>query len=110
MCYLLRQQQAEVQAVDPIATPGKPTVRPRWAGAALMLIGGLAVAAALVDSQPQPGSVAVQQVAAPVPTSTTAAAVTAGSGATQVSLPADDGVPSSTGILKAGAGSCHHGM
>ena len=109
MCYLHRQQQDPVHAVDPVATPGQPTVRPRWAGAALLLIGGLAVAAALVEAPPPTGTT-VQEVAAPVPTSTTAAAMPVGAGSTQVSLPADDGVPSAIGIVKAGAGDCHHGM
>ena len=107
MCYLVRQPatEGELGAVPP--TPGSDRVRPRWAGAAVAtVIGGLALAALVAPSPTQP-----PQSAAPLAARTGSVPVEPASAIERTSLPADDGVPTSTpDVARAGIGPCHHGL
>jgi hypothetical protein len=114
MCYLVRQQQAEAAPGGSVEPPGFGSVRPRWVGAAAaMLIGGLAVAAALVTTPSQAPQVqSAREAGAPLPVATRSTPLPAAAGGVeQTALPMDDGVPgSSTEMVKAGAGGCSHGL
>lgn len=116
MCYLVRQQQPEAQAGGVAQPPrGFDATRPRWAGAAaLTLLGGLAVAAALVTTPsmaPQLQGARESGAVLPVAAQSPSRSTTGGGAVEQTSLPMDDGVPSSgTDVVKAGAGHCHHGL
>jgi len=115
MCYLVRQQQAEAEPGGVAQQPrGFDGTRPRWIGAAAVtLIGGLAVAAALVTTPSMaPQLQGAQQSGAPLPVAARTPALPVGGGSVeQTSLPMDDGVPASgTDVVKAGAGNCHHGL
>lgn len=109
MCYLVRERQAGM------AEPGGATVppsidrlRPRWAGAiAAALIGGVAVAALVAPSTP-PLSTVKDSARAPLVSS--APAVPTATVVEQGSAPVDDGVPTSSDVVKAGLGHCDHGL
>ena len=111
MCYLVRQPatEAELGAVPP--TPGSDRVRTRWAGvAAATVVAGLALAA-LVAPSPTAPLTQPPQSAAPMAARTGSVPVEPASAFERTSLPADDGVPTSTpDVARAGIGPCHHGL
>lgn len=112
MCYLVRQQQPELEVGGIASPPRVPSVRPRWAGAgAALVFGGLALAGALLTTPsmaPQSHDAKERGAALPVAGRTTQ--VPAG-GVQETSLQMDDGVPTSTTDMpKASAGHCHHGL
>jgi hypothetical protein len=119
MCYLVRHQQPEAK-LNPAETPPKiGSVRPRWIGAAAaMLIGGLAVAAALVSQPSAPPSVKSQDLAATAPLNSSSVRLSSFESASrqssQVVLPTalapDDDVPAASDVAKAGLGHCEHGL
>jgi hypothetical protein len=112
MCYLVRHHQAGAseggRAPQP---PSLDRVRPRWVGAVgAALIGGLAVAAIVAPSSTSP-PVRDRESAAPAPiTSSAAAAVPMAAVVEAGSPPADDGVPGTSDVAKAGMGHCEHGL
>jgi hypothetical protein len=113
MCYLVRQQQPEGAPPPGPQSSGSPGLRPRWIGAAaLTLVGGAALAAALVSLPPawQPQESAIES-GAPAPVATRPTEVPMGGGVEQTSLQIDDGVPTSTkDVAKSGAGYCNQGL
>ena len=112
MCYLVRQQQPEPERGGVTPPSGFERMRPRWAGATVaMVIGGLAIAAAVLLPPPSAARLEVQERAALAPVTPRATLVpTATPVADQRTLPADDGVPGTPDVAKAGAGPCHHGL
>ncbi|HXD43227.1 MAG TPA: hypothetical protein VN649_21870 [Ramlibacter sp.] len=110
MCYLIRQTQSETERGGSVPSPGLDRLRSRWIGAAAaLLVGGVAVAALVGGPATPPAQTKDSASAAPVVSRT--AAVPTAAGVEQVSLPADDGVPtSSSDVVKAGLGHCHHDM
>ena len=112
MCYLVRQHQAGAgEGASAPQPPSVDRVRPRWAGAvAAALIGGLAVAAIIAPSTTSTPTLRDRESAAPAPIATSAAPVPM-AGVVETGLaPADDGVPSTSDVAKAGIGQCHHGL
>jgi hypothetical protein len=111
MCYLAREQQAHEPAATAVPSPGPDRVRPRWAGVlAFGVIGGIAMAA-LVAPSPTAKVPDVQARGAAFPVAAQAATVPAAGTLEKVTLPADDGVPTSTSdTMKAGIGPCHHDL
>jgi len=111
MCYLVRHHQAG--AAEGGTAPQPPSldrVRPRWIGAAAAaLIGGLAVAA-IVTPTSTSAPVRDTQAAAPIATSAAVAVPVAAVVEPGSSVPADDGVPTSSDVAKSGMGECHHGL
>jgi hypothetical protein len=112
MCYLVRQHQPEGAPGSAPQPSGSSGLRPRWIGAAAFtLIGGAALAAALVSLPPawQPYQGAVEP-GAPAPVAARPADMPAGA-VEQTSLQMDDDVPASTkDVAKSGAGHCSHGL
>lgn len=111
MCYLLRDQQAAA-AESSSATPAPGAQRPRrWAGAVTaMLIAGLAVAALLAPAPTSPfSSTRTDAAPAPIAARSVAMPLTPVAERGSASTP-DDGVPSPSEGLKAGIGSCDHGL
>lgn len=110
MCYLVRQHQAEAKGGS-ASLPRGEGLRPRWiAAGALTLLGGLAVAAALVAAPPKPLLAQAQDRAAPARPAATAAAVPLAAAVEQLSLPTDDGVPTNSNLVQSGTGQCDHGL
>jgi hypothetical protein len=112
MCYLVREQQAA--AAESGAAPIPPSfdgLRPRWVGAAgAVLVGGLALAA-LVAPTSTSRLAELKMSGAPMPIAARADKLPTAAGASQTSLPMDDGVPTAASETpKAGLGNCHHGM
>jgi hypothetical protein len=107
MCYRVHERQTDAQPSGTIAPPLPDRVRTRWVGvAAATLVGGLAMAA-LVAPSPLLKS---DDAGAPARLAAKAGAVPATPVIERTSLPADDGVPTSTDVVKAGLGDCHHGL
>jgi hypothetical protein len=108
MCYLVHERQAGSQAEGAALPPFPERLRPRWVGAAaLMLAGGLAVAALVTpNSQTELAratEAAVAARAANTPGVPAKPVVEQGAGL-------DDGVPGPAEVSKAWAGNCHHGL
>jgi hypothetical protein len=112
MCYLVRQLPSELPASDAVAAPPLPSLRPRWAGAAAAtLVGGLALAAALVSPQAGPErQTPTRATGAPAPVAARSSNLPATGGVEQTSLPMDDGVPTAADKSRAGFGHCHEGL
>ena len=111
MCYLVRQQQPELEVGGVLPPPG--VVRPRWAGAgAIAVCGGLALAGALLTTPSMaPQAHDAKERAATVPAAERATQLPTGGSVHEASLQMDDGVPSSTtDTPRAAAGNCHHGL
>jgi hypothetical protein len=111
MCYLVREQPAgAAERGGATLPPSIDGLRPRWIGAgAAALIGGLALAAFVAPPLAAPPGSARDAVA-PAPVATLTVAVPTAGVAERGALPADDGVPTTTDVVKAGAGPCHHGL
>jgi hypothetical protein len=111
MCYLVRQQEAEAKAGPSAQPSGTEGFRSRWAGAgAIALIGGIALAGALVTTPSMAPQVpSAKDSGAPLPIAARSTQLPAGGGVQETSLQVDDGVPG-TEVSKAGAGNCHHGL
>jgi hypothetical protein len=113
MCYLVRQQQPELE-VGGVAQPTTlPSLRPRWAGAgAVAVFGGLALAGALLTTPSMaPQAHDAKERGAPLPVAERSTQLPAGGGVQETSLQMDDGVPTSTTDMpRASAGNCHHGL
>jgi hypothetical protein len=113
MCYLVRQQQPELE-VGGVAPPrGLPDLRPRWAGAgAIAVFGGLALAGALLTTPSMaPQAHDAKDRGAALPVAERSAQLPAGGSVQETSLQMDDGVPTSTSdVPRASAGHCHHGL
>jgi hypothetical protein len=108
MCYLVRQHQAEAGRESP-ATPPSFNVRPRWIGAAAAtLVGGLALAAFVAPSSAP--LLSAREAAAPAPIVARTTPVPVAAVVEQVSTGVDDGVPTSSDVVKAGTGPCHHDL
>jgi hypothetical protein len=113
MCYLVRQQQPELEVGGISQPPSFPSVRPRWAGAgAIAVFGGLALAGALLTTPSMaPQAHDAKDRGAPLATAQRATQLPAGGSVQETSLQMDDGVPTSVGDTpKASAGHCHHGL
>ena len=113
MCYLVRQQQPQLEVGGVAQPPSVPGVRPRWAGAgAIAVFGGLALAGALLTTPSMaPQAHDVKERGAPTPIAERSAQLPVGGGVQDTSLPMDDGVPTSAADgPKAFAGHCHHGL
>ena len=113
MCYLVRQQQPELETGGVASPPQVPGVRPRWAGAgAIALFGGLALAGALLTTPSMaPQAHDARDRAAPLPVAERSTQLPTGGGVRETALQMDDGVPTSmTDVPKASAGHCHHGL
>ena len=109
MCYLVRHQQAEAGRASPVTPPSFDGLSPRWIGAAAAtLIGGLALAAFVAPSSTP--LLSAKEPAAPAPITARAAPMPLVPVVEQGSAGADDGVPTSSDVVKAGIGPCHHGM
>jgi hypothetical protein len=111
MCYLVREKQAEAaERGGATLPPSLNRLRPRWAGAvAAALIGGLAVAALVAPPSTPP--LLNTKDSAPAPLASRAVTVPAAAVVEQGSaLPVDDGVPSTSDVVKAGMGHCDHGL
>ena len=111
MCYLVRQQQPELEPGGVAQPPGMPAVRPRWAGAAIATaFGGLALAGALLATPSMaPQQRSAKDAGAPLPVAEKSTQLPAGGGMKDTALPMDDGVPSdSNEVTKASVGHCHH--
>jgi hypothetical protein len=108
MCYLVREQQARAaERGGATLPPSFDRLRPRWIGAvAAALIGGLAVAALVAPPSTSP-LLNTKDSAAPAPLASRAEAVPTAAVVGQGSAPLDDGVPSSSDMVKAGMGHCH---
>ena len=108
MCHFVREQQAAAEAGPGAPVAGTDFLRPpKWAGAAaLALVGGLALAA-YVDLRP-PAAEAQARTAAPEVSPAAAAPRVAEP--TAGLLPVDDDVPTPGGMVRAGAGPCHHDL
>jgi hypothetical protein len=111
MCYLIREQQAGAsEARGATLPPSIDRLRPRWIAAlAAALIGGVAVAALVAPPSTSPllktkDSAPAVSLASGVAVPTAAAALERGS------APLDDGVPSTSDVVKAGLGHCTHGL
>lgn len=105
MCYLVRHHPAETAGARATPPGSSEASRPRWAAAgALALMAGLAVAA----FAPPAGTDSAQAAAAPV--AAAAPPVPAGAVVEQVTLGADDGVPSGGEQAKASSGHCHESL
>lgn len=119
MCYLIRHQQAEAE-LSPTATPPSPGhLRPRWIGAAAFaLVGGLAVAAAMVTQPPAAPRLEAKDLAATAPVNSTPvqpsslerASLQSSNAMAPNSLAPDDDVPVASGAEKATFGHCEHGL
>jgi len=111
MCYLVRERQAGAAQPGGAALPPSPgRLRPRWAAAAVAaLIGGLAMAALVAPPAKAP-LLSATDSAPLAPVVSRAAAVPAAAGVEHGSAPFDDGLPSTSDVVKAGAGPCHHGL
>ena len=110
MCYLVHERQAEPQPGRAALPPLSERLRPRWAGAAAMLlVGGLAVAALVTPSSQTELARATEAalLTTVVARSTTVPGVPA-TPVVEQGAGVDDGVPGSD--LKASAGNCHHGL
>jgi hypothetical protein len=111
MCYLVHERQAGSPSGRAVPPAFPERLRPRHAAAAVLMAGGLAVAA-LVTPASQTEQARATEAAIPV-------AVTARS-ATTPGVPVrpvveqgaglDDGVPGPAEMSKASAGNCHHGL
>ena len=114
MCYLVRQQQPATEAGPAVQPPGSQGLGQRWAGAtAFLLLGGLALAGALVTTPSQAPQVKARESGAPQPVAARTTQLPVGGGTTQEpSLQMDDGVPTGTDVSRAGPGigHCHHGL
>jgi hypothetical protein len=110
MCYLIREQQAgAAERGGATLPPSLDRLRPRWIGAvAAALIGGLAVAA-LVGPPSTPPPLETKDSAA-APLASRVVSVPAAAVVEQGSAPLDDGVPSASDVMKAGASPCQHGL
>jgi hypothetical protein len=112
MCYVVRQQQPELELGGALQPPKLPGVRPRWAGAgALAVFGTLALAGALLTTPSMAPQVREAKAGGvPQPVAARAGELPAG-GVQETSLQMDDGVPTSVSDSpKAAAGHCHHGL
>jgi hypothetical protein len=111
MCYLVRHHQpGAAEGRSAPVPPSLDRVRSRWAGAVGgALIGGLAVAAIVAPSLTSP-PLPDRESAAPAPITSSAAAVPMAAVIETGSTPADDGVPSTSDVAKAGMGQCEHGL
>lgn len=114
MCYLIRQRHLEAGGDAATEEPGSSRLRPRWAAAlGAMLIGGLAVAAAVVVPQTAP-----QRNVTPVAVGPHASSALQSANATvapagvveQTSVPVDDGVPTAYDANRAAMGHCSHDL
>ena len=113
MCYLVRQLPVELADGQGVAPSPGPGVRPRWAGAAaLTLVAGVALAAALASPKAGSDRLEVAGPGAPAPVAARRSELPAASGIEQTALPMDDGVPTTAdnGAGRAGLGHCHHGF
>ena len=112
MCYLVRHHQARAgEGGSARQPPSLDRIRPRWAGAvAAALIGGLAVAAIIAPSSTSSPTLRDKESVAPAVASTAGAAVPMAAVVDMGSAPADDGVPNTSEVAKAGMGQCHHGL
>lgn len=115
MCYLLRATQADAKLSGTTLPQGPERLRARWVGAAaLTVVGGLAVAAALIGPPAAPEFTSAREIGAPTSLPAGAVekstAVPVAAGVEQTSLPMDDGVPTAFNDRKAAAGDCHHGL
>jgi len=115
MCYLVREEQARLEAGATAPVPGPDRVRPRrLAGAlAMTMAGGLALAALVAPTTTSTtASLSPQRATAAPIASRTETNLPAAGGLERTALPADDGVPSSSvpDVAGAGVGPCHHGM
>jgi hypothetical protein len=111
MCYLVHERQAGSQPDRAALPPWPERLRSRWAGAAaLLLVSGLAVAA-LVTPNSQTEMVRATEAAmtAAVAARSSTTPGVPGTPVVEQGAGVDDGVPS-TGLSKASAGDCHHGM
>ena len=110
MCYLIRERSASAAERGSAALPPSlERMRPRWiAAVAAALIGGVAVAA-LVAQPLVPASLVVKESAPPA-AALASQAMAVPTAAGPVSAPVDDGVSSSTDVVKAGMGACEHGL
>ena len=111
MCYVVRQQQPELE-VGGVMPPLKlPSIRPRWAGAgALAVFGTLALAGSLLTTPSMAPQVhAAKETGATAPVAGRSTQLPAG--VQESSLQMDDGVPTTMADTpKAYAGHCHHGL
>lgn len=112
MCYLVRQQQPELEVGGVAQPPGPGSMRPRWAGAtAFAVFGGLALAGSLLTTPSMAPQVHSAKESAPLPVAQRSTQLPAGGGVQETALGVDDGVPTSTtDVPKATAGNCHHGL
>jgi hypothetical protein len=110
MCYLVHERQAGSQP-DGAVPPLPERLRPRWGGAAaLLLVGGVAVAALVTpDSQTELVRATEAAMTAAVAARSPTTPGVPGTPVVEQGSGVDDGVPS-TGLSKASAGDCHHGM
>lgn len=107
MCYRVHERQTDAQHGGVAVPPLPDRVRPRWVGvAAAALVGGLAMAALIAPSP----LLKPDDAGAPARLAAKAGTVPAAPAIERTSLPADDGVPTSTDVVKAGLGDCHHGL
>lgn len=115
MCYLVRQQQPELETGGAsLPPPSSSGLRPRWAGAgAIAVFGGLALAGSLLTTPSMAPQVhAAKDGGAPLQQAAQRTTqLPAGGGVEKTALPMDDDVPITTGDTpKAAFGNCHHGM
>jgi hypothetical protein len=112
MCYLVHERQAGSRTEGAALPPFPQRLRSRWAGAAaLMLVGGLAVAA-LVTPNSQTELARTTEAAVPAALAARAANTPGVPAKPVVEQGAglDDGVPGPAEVSKASAGNCHHGL
>ncbi|MDB5913464.1 MAG: hypothetical protein JWP22_2139 [Ramlibacter sp.] len=109
MCHLIRQQQAAPERDGIAPAPRTDGLRARWTGAAAAaLVAGLAVAA-LVDP-PKASLVSKATAAAPTELTSKAPTTRAATVVEPGAVGADDDVPTSSDVVKAGTDHCSHGM
>ena len=110
MCYIIRETQSEPERGGATLPPSLDRLRARWiAAGAATLIGGLALAALVVPASTPP-LMSAKQSAPLAPVASRTSAVPATAVVEQVSAPVDDGVPTTSDVVKAGLGHCHHDM
>ena len=112
MCYLVHERQAAPEPGRAALPPLSERLHPRWAGAAaLLLIGGLAVAALVTPSSQTELARATEAalLTTVVARSTTGPALPA-TPVVEQGAGLDDGVPGPAEVSKASAGNCHHGL
>jgi len=109
MCHLVRDEHAAPRPASTGALPGERAHRPRWVvGAAVTMVGGLALAA-WVDLQPVKTGEVVQPTQPPAAAAAPLQAVKTGSGPADGITPVHDEVPTAAGQTRGSPGYCHHG-